>query len=242
MSEKEKLELQKQILELESHIKDVEKDITRAQDHLVKCKESLQALKDIAWDRQSKKESSQMYKVLHDEKSHTSVKSNVGDIRVDKEFMQKEIKKHLDNPNLRGMVTKEEFLSFPKVAKNVEAEYEARQEGYTWQVRANDDSVINYGERDYGEGHRLLTVHSRTGRGERGQLRQEFKDRDFHNPVENIIPQSTLQSQAFDPNDSSDMEALRQKSAEITKQEETRKQENQELHKKSNVNNIRKQQ
>lgn len=62
-----------------------------------------------------------MYKVLKEDKTHTRVKSNVGDIKVDKDFMDKEIKKHLDNPNLRGRVTTQEMLSFPKVAKNVEA-------------------------------------------------------------------------------------------------------------------------
>ena len=52
-------------------------------------KKRITHLKDIAWDRQSKKESSQMYKVLKDTKEHTRVKSNVGDIKVDKDFMEK---------------------------------------------------------------------------------------------------------------------------------------------------------
>ncbi|WP_232000198.1 hypothetical protein [Helicobacter cinaedi] len=51
------------------------------------------------------------------------VRSNVGNVVVDREFMEKEIHKHLNNPALRGMVTTEEILSYPKVAKNVEAEY-----------------------------------------------------------------------------------------------------------------------
>ncbi|WP_299546435.1 hypothetical protein [uncultured Helicobacter sp.] len=104
--------------------------------------------------------------------------------------MDKEIKKHLDNPNLRGMVTTKEMLSFPKVAKGVKAEYDERYQGYTWQVKADDGNIINYGERDYGEGHRLLTAHSKTGRDERGQLRREFNDRNFHNPAMSIIPQN----------------------------------------------------
>ncbi|BAM12555.1 conserved hypothetical protein [Helicobacter cinaedi PAGU611] len=47
----------------------------------------------------------------------------MGNVVVDREFMEKEIHKHLNNPALRGMVTTEEMLSYPKVAKNVEAEY-----------------------------------------------------------------------------------------------------------------------
>ena len=79
------------------------------------------------------------------------------------------------------------MLSFPKVAKNVEAEYEERQQGYAWRVKADDESIINYGERDYGKGHRLLTAHSRTERGERGQPHQEFNDRNFHNSAHSAI-------------------------------------------------------
>lgn len=179
MSDKE---LQKEILALENDVKQLEATIDV-------IKQRITHLKDIAWDRQSKKESSQMYKVLKDTKEHTRVKSNVGDIKVDKDFMEKEIKKHLDNPNLRGMVTTQEMLSFPKVAKGVEAKYNPQQQGYDWSVKANDGSILKYGERDFGKGHRLLTAHSKTERGERGQLRQEFNDLDFHNSVENIIPQ-----------------------------------------------------
>ncbi|EAI8273260.1 hypothetical protein M2I41_001451 [Campylobacter coli] len=179
MSDKE---LQKEILALENDVKQLEATINV-------IKKRITHLKDIAWDKQSKKESSQMYKVLKEDKTHTRVKSNVGDIKVDKDFMEKEIKKHLDNPNLRGMVTTQEMLSFPKVAKGVEAEYDERYQGYSWKTKANDGSILNYGERDFGKGHRLLTAHSKTERGERGQLRQEFNDRDFHNSVENIIPQ-----------------------------------------------------
>lgn len=39
-------------------------------------------------------------------------------------------------------------------------------------------------------GHRLLTAHSRTGRGERGQPHREFNDRNFHNPVTESIAQN----------------------------------------------------
>ena len=98
MSDKEKQDLQDKI------IKDLESDIKKVENTLETMKEKLEYLKDLAWDRQSKK-SSQMYKVLKEDKTHTRVKSNVGDIKVDKDFMDKEIKKHLDNPNLRGRVT-----------------------------------------------------------------------------------------------------------------------------------------
>nr|WP_238387002.1 hypothetical protein [Campylobacter sp. MIT 19-121] len=108
-----------------------------------------------------------MYKVLNDEKSHTSVKSNVGQIKVDKEFMEKEVKKHLDNPKLRGMVTTEELLSFPKVAKNVEAEYNQKNNDYTWKAKANDGNTLAYGSREYNEQNRLLTIHSKTEQGQR---------------------------------------------------------------------------
>ena len=181
MSDKE---LEQEILALENEVKRLE-DSTK--EIIQSIKERIQNLKDIAWDKQSKKESAQMFNVLQGEKESTQVKSNVGDIRVDKDFMQKEIQKHLDNPELRGMVTTQEMLSFPKVAKNVGAEYEERQQGYAWRVKADDESIINYGERDYGKGHRLLTAHSRTERGERGQPHQEFNDRNFHNSAHSAI-------------------------------------------------------
>ncbi|MCR2099163.1 hypothetical protein [Campylobacter upsaliensis] len=174
--------LRQEILALENEVKELEKTLGA-------IKQRLLNLKDLAWDKQSKKESSSMYKVLKEDKTHTMVKSELGDIKVDKDFMEKEITKHLDNPNLRGMVTTKEMLSFPKVAKGVEAEYDERYQGYSWRVKANDGSILNYGERDYGNGHRLLTAHSKTGRDERGQLRREFNDRNFHNPADEIIPQ-----------------------------------------------------
>lgn len=174
--------LRQEILALENEVKELEKTLGA-------IKQRLLNLKDLAWDKQSKKESSSMYKVLKEDKTHTMVKSDVGDIKVDKDFMEKEIRKHLDNPNLRGMVTTKEMLSFPKVAKGVNPEYNAEYQGYNWRVKANDGSILNYGKRDYGNGHRLLTAHSKTGRDERGQLRREFNDRNFHNPADEIIPQ-----------------------------------------------------
>ncbi|ELF6740085.1 hypothetical protein RA720_001096 [Campylobacter upsaliensis] len=178
--------LRQEILALENEVKELEKTLGA-------IKQRLLNLKDLAWDKQSKKESSSMYKVLKEDKTHTMVKSELGDIKVDKDFMEKEITKHLDNPNLRGMVTTKEMLSFPKVAKGVKAEYDERYQGYSWRVKANDGSILNYGERDYGNGHRLLTAHSKTGRDERGQLRREFNDRNFHNPADEIISQKSLE-------------------------------------------------
>ncbi|WHN18357.1 hypothetical protein QMK11_09535 [Campylobacter jejuni] len=114
-----------------------------------------------------------------------------------KDFIDKEIKKHLDNPNLRGMVTTQEMLSFPKVAKNMETKYNPRQQGYDWSVKANDGSILKYGERDFGKGRRLLTAHSKTERGERGHSHREFNDLDFHNSVDNIISQQNKSTSDF---------------------------------------------
>ncbi len=194
MSDKE---LQKEILALENDVKQLEATINV-------IKKRITHLKDIAWDRQSKKESSQMYKVLKDTKERTRVKSNVGDIKVDKDFMEKEIRKHLDNPNLRGMVTTKEMLSFPKVAKGVRVEFNAEHKDFTWKVKANDENILRYGSREYIQNNkavnRLLTSYSQTEKGERinnsgnGQTKSAlpplFKDSNFRRPTnENIIPQ-----------------------------------------------------
>ncbi|EAK1991764.1 hypothetical protein BT026_08345 [Campylobacter jejuni] len=194
MSDKE---LQKEILALENDVKQLEATINV-------IKKRITHLKDIAWDRQSKKESSQMYKVLKEDKTHTRVKSNVGDIKVDKDFMEKEIRKHLDNPNLRGMVTTKEMLSFPKVAKGVRVEFNAEHKDFTWKVKANDENILRYGSREYIQNNkavnRLLTSYSQTEKGERinnsgnGQTKSAlpplFKDSNFRRPTnENIIPQ-----------------------------------------------------
>lgn len=197
MSDKE---LQQEILALENDVKQLETTITA-------IKQRIHNLKDIAWNRQSKKESSQMYKVLKEEKESTQVKSDVGDIKVDKDFMEKEIKKHLDNPNLRGMVTTQEMLSFPKVAKNVKPDIDKRTKNFTWKVKANDESVIRYRSREFIKNNeninRLLTTHSETeygerqDRDERGQLRREFNDRNFLRPAEKIIPQQNLPTKDF---------------------------------------------
>ena len=182
-------ELQQEILALENDVKQLEATISAIKQRIVN-------LKDIAWDRESKKESSQMFNVLQERKESTEIKSNVGNIKVDKDFVKKEIRKHLDNPNLRGMVSTQELLSFPKVAKNVKAEYNPQQQGYDWKVKANDENILVYGERDYGEGHRLLTAHSKTGRDERGHSHRQFNDPDFHNPADDIIPQNKDENQA----------------------------------------------
>ncbi|HEC1575010.1 TPA: hypothetical protein R1X61_000739 [Campylobacter upsaliensis] len=190
--------LRQEILALENEVKELEKTLGA-------IKQRLLNLKDLAWDKQSKKESSSMYKVLKEDKTHTMVKSELGDIKVDKDFMEKEITKHLDNPNLRGMVTTKEMLSFPKVAKGVRAEYDERHKNYTWKVKANDGNTIRYGSREYNDTNRLLTAYTETeynerqeqDRGEQGQLRREFNDRDFLRPADEIIPQQDKSAKDF---------------------------------------------
>ena len=218
MSEKEQLKAK--ITELENYVKE-------AKENIQKCEKVIEALKDIVWDRKSKKESSQMYKVLKDDKAHTQVKSNVGDIKVDKDFMQKEIKKHLDNPKLRGMISTKEMLSFPKVAKNVRAEYNTEHKDFTWRVKANDGNILIYGSREYMQNikkiNRLLTAHSKTEYGERrekggdGQTKSAlpplFNDSDFRKSTDDVIvANSKLQSQAAQGEKAMDM--LRQEHEE----------------------------
>ena len=56
MNEKDKLKAR--ITELENYVKEVKENIQ-------KCEQVIEALKDIVWDRKSKKESSQMYQKKH---------------------------------------------------------------------------------------------------------------------------------------------------------------------------------
>ena len=194
--------------DLQQEITKLEAQISTMQDNLDSMKETLQNLKNIAWDRQSKRESSSMYKVLEGEKESTKIQSNVGAVKVDRDFMTKEAKKHLDNPNLRGMVTKDELLSFPKVAKNVEPEYNKEHKDYTWIAKTNDNNQIVYGSREFikdgKETNSLLTIHSKTGYGERGGNGQTkstlpplFNDSNFRKSASNnIIPQDSNQNQA----------------------------------------------
>ncbi|MEB2802771.1 hypothetical protein [Campylobacter upsaliensis] len=191
--------LRQEILALENEVKELEKTLGA-------IKQRLLNLKNLAWDKQSKKESSSMYKVLKEDKTHTMVKSELGDIKVDKDFMEKEITKHLDNPNLRGMVTTKEMLSFPKVAKGVNPEYNAETNDYTWRVKANDKNIIAYGSREYKQDgkeiNRLLTAHSKTERGQRQADRVSsatyFNDPDFRGSVHNeIIPQQDKSAKDF---------------------------------------------
>ena len=192
--------LRQEILALENEVKELEKTLGA-------IKQRLLNLKDLAWDKQSKKESSSMYKVLKEDKTHTMVKSELGNIKVDKDFMEKGIRKHLDNPNLRGMVTTKEMLSFPKVAKGVRAEFNAEHKDFTWKVKANDENILIYGSREYIQNNkavnRLLTSYSQTEKGERinnsgnGQTKSAlpplFKDSNFRRPTnEKIIPQNQI--------------------------------------------------
>lgn len=217
----DKKALQQEIIRLETQV-------SAMQESLDSIKDTLQNLKDIAWDKDSKKESNKMYKVLENEKPSTIVKSNVGDILVDKEFMDKEKQKHLDNPNLRGMITTQELLSFPKVAKNVEADYNPQYQGYTWKAKANDEKTLTYGERKYEiEGkdtHRILTSYSESERGQRkinqagvgeqGQPHRQINDPNFLRPASESIAQNTTKDKL--PTESA-IARMKQKIAEIEK-------------------------
>ena len=70
---------------------------------------------------------------------------------------------------------------------------------------------------------------------------QDSKENNDEVKEAKVEEKNTFQQTQYDPNDSSAMEMFRQQSAELAKQE-AKKQEEKELHKKSNVNNIRKQQ
>ena len=192
-------ELQQEILALENDVKQLEATINAIKQRIVN-------LKDIAWDRQSKKESSQMFNVLQERKESTEIKSN-----VDKDFMEKEIRKHLDNPNLRGMVNTQELLSFPKVAKNVKAEFIEGTKNYTWKIKANDESLLVYGSREYiskdnQKTNRLLTAHSKTEENERmaevdrrgHPYHSIFNDFNFRKSAnERIVPQKDKTAKDF---------------------------------------------
>ena len=182
--------------EIQNEILNLEKDVEKAEEIIREIKKRIVKLKDIAWDKTSKKEAKDMFKVLQKEKDFINVKTNKGDVNVNQDFMEKE-KKHLDNTNLRGMITKEELLSFPKVAKNVEPEFSIKHQGNVWSVEANDGSKIVYGERTWDKQSHLLTAHSKTERGERiyskkdnkqdrangVSFAEQFKDRDCNSPA-----------------------------------------------------------
>ena len=196
------MQLEKQANTLKENYENQIKELTKTfEKDFTEISKTIQKLKDIAWDRTSKRESSSMYKVLQGEKDYTEVQSNIGNVKVDKDFMEKEINKHLDDPAKRGMVTTEEMLSFPKVAKNVEPKIDERNKKQTWRVEANDGSVLRYGSKEFNNNKNLVTTYSETeynerqDRGEQGQLRQEFNDRDFLRPADSkIIPKETKQS------------------------------------------------
>lgn len=156
-------------------------------------------LKDIPWDKLSKKEASKMVRLLqaipNNEgvfKNNTVIKTNEGDVKVTDLFAQKQVEKHLDNPDLRGMATTQEVASFPKVGKNVDATQE--RQGLTWRAATNDNKEIVYGSGNFDEAEQLKTVHTKTERGERGQLHQEINDRNFHNSDKEIVPQNAQTS------------------------------------------------
>ena len=71
---------------------------------------------------------------------------------------------------------------------------------YTWKAKANDDNILAYGSREYNEGNRLLTIHSKTERGQRQTDKvssvTNFNDPNFRGSVPNdkIIPQQPKHS------------------------------------------------
>lgn len=95
------------------------------------------------------------------------------------------------------------MLSFPKVAKNVEPEFNPQQQGLDWKVKANDNNTLVYGSREYDDKNRLLTAHRKTESKERiesrnGQTRSIlsplFNDPNFHNSVDDTISQDNAKS------------------------------------------------
>lgn len=78
-------------------------------------------------------------------------------------------------------------------------------QGYTWETKADDESVIAYGSREYQkydkEINRLLTAHSKTERGERRQRQADrvssaiyFNDPDFRGSANESITQINTHS------------------------------------------------
>lgn len=211
MSDKERQILQKLIPSIEQNVEkleSLEQDNENAKEQIQELKQKLEYLKDIAWDRQSKKESSQMFNVLEGRKEKTEVKSNVGSVVVDSDLMQKVRDKHLDDPALRGMITSQETLSFPKVAKNVKPEYNEEINDYTWKTKASDKSILAYGSRKYEQDgkeiNRLLTTHSKTERGQRQADRVSsatyFNDPDCRGSAHNESITQNEQTKANDEN------------------------------------------
>lgn len=202
MEQNKEQEIKKEISFLKNRVDELSKE-------LLTIKEAITNINDIFWDKQSKKESSSMYKVLQGEKPYTEIQSDVGKVRVDGELMEK-MEKHLDNPALRGMVTTQEFLSYPKIAKNVKAEFNRLNKNYTWKVKSNDGNVLRYGSRKYVKDseniNRLLTTYSETEKGQRkinktgvggqSQSHHLINDFTFLHPADNIIPQSTNNNQS----------------------------------------------
>ena len=137
--------------------------------------------------RASKKEASKMFSVFHNGKAGTVVKADGGDIHVTPEIAEKIRSKHLDDPAKRGMVTTSEAISFPKVARN--AEPETLRQGETWIAQADDGSKLVYGVGEWDGSKKLKTIHSKTEKGERGQLHREFNDRDFH---DSALPNNSI--------------------------------------------------
>ncbi len=165
-------------------------------------------IKDIPWNKLSKKEASKMVRILkaipnNDGmfKNNTIIRTNDGDVKVTDLFEQKEKDRHLDNPKLRGMVTTEEVASFPKVSKNIEAT--KSYQGDTWKAKTNDGADIVYGSKEFNDENNLITVHTKTEKGERGQHTSNVSSGSINDTVsmkssnEKIIPQKQEKPKGF---------------------------------------------
>ncbi len=76
--------------EIQNEILNLEKDVEKAEEIIREIKKRIIKLKEIAWDKTSKKEAKDMFKVLQKEKDFINVKTNKGNINVSQNFMEKE--------------------------------------------------------------------------------------------------------------------------------------------------------
>lgn len=63
-------ELENYVKEASKSVRDAKESVKKTEENIEKCKETIKALKDLLWDKQSKKEISKMYQVLKQEKEN----------------------------------------------------------------------------------------------------------------------------------------------------------------------------
>ena len=178
----------------------LEQEATKAKESIMNIENKIKYLKDILWDKDSMQESKLMREVIDGKRESVDIQTNIGNVKVDSEFVKQKATKHFDNPQLRGMITTDEVVSFPKVAKNATPKYNKLHKDYTWKVKADDNSVIRYGSRKYEKDNkqvsRLITTYTETERGERkttgvgeqSQPRHLINDFDSLRPVSKANP------------------------------------------------------